>query len=807
MPNHHHALQLPAQLELSLRAPRTLTTAALLTQCAVRAPRRAQTNARSALMNQGRAPVLSAAQPHASARRLRGSALALALALSNALTWGGLSSAAAAATPSTAYFPVPHQSFDLGAHGLSYEASGARATITANGARANYKLLWQDFKLAAGHTLNYASAPTELKEISFLNIVKGGPRSLIAGTIESGLPHEMGTHGPKLNFYLINPNGISLHDGGEIRGFNEVYLGTEQVSSELLQRFESSNEAVSLAALTAAGSSELNLGEGMGKVRLVGTISSDNLIVNGSQIIIGDVTDLLYDNDAKQVYLPQQLKLVSSTNRIDIGGALDTATGQGSTYRAYLATQGLTAAAAADTVKARLNSGEFIDHSDSQTIGSVEDLNAVDWSEPELKLWLTDNLSLDEEQYAALHTKMEAEGFSGQVDFDGAFNAISYEGVVEQGGCYGLFTELNGAHIANLKLYGASLELDRDYAAYDQPLKVGALAGAMSNSTLHNVEVSDFNFTFPRRWSGADQLSAVMVGGLAGSIAGTTALSNVTAGLGLDTLDALEGSGRTWLTGATDAFNPDGLNHNALYYGHLAGTVRGSLEQHGVVAALAPKDWPLGAAWGHADDDAHWQIATSFKEAVDLAELRGEGAQVAAYYAQSGSGDELELQLKGFLKPFFIHDYNFMYAGPDVTHNYGELTDAVNAGFDLGDYFTLSGTQLDGDYAHAGCYEYDLSNRTADELGENFYFTYAHAGNTWDESAGGSESSVARSKRPDGLLGSGTLNINQKPITVDLGDQTITEGEEGAINLTPGEDTIDNYGEWARLKVTAAITT
>ena len=705
------------------------------------------------------------------------------LALAALLLWGGAANAAE--------FPQFHRDFDPGKAQVSYGNETAYTkVVTGLGNRSNYQLIWQNFDVGAQRVLKFGvDGSNTHDQVSFLNVVKGGPRSVIAGEISPV------AGGPNINFYLINPNGITLEKTGRINQFNQVYLGTEQVSSQLLQQAETSTTAISLDDLKLSNqfTSSADFAPGMGKVRLLGYINADHLTVNGSQIIISDFKAMVStnagDDNLPQVSLPDTLLLNSSTNRIDIGGTLDEPAEHG-TYREYLAQQGLKAAAAADTVKASLEPGEFIDHSAATAITSVGELQDVAWSDPTLKLWLANNLSLDERDYAQLHEAMVDQGFSGQVDLDGAFNAVSYEGVVEQGGSYGLFTELNGAHITNLKLYGASLELSRDFTANGLPLKVGALAGAMSNSTLHNVEVSDFNFTFPRRWSGADQLSAVMVGGLAGSIDGTTALTNVTAGLGLDTLDALEGSGRTWLSGTTDVINPDGL-----YYGHLAGTVRGSLEQHGVVAALAPKEWPDGAAWGHADDGAQWQIAPSFQAALAAAEKRGEGAMVADYYAQSGSGDELELALKGFLKPFFIHDYNFRYAGQDVTHNYGELTDAVNAGFDLSDYFTLSGTQLDGDYAHAGCYEYDLSNRTADELGENFYFTYAHAGNTWDESAGGSDSSAARRERPDGLLGTGTLNINQKPITVDLGDQTITEGEEGAINLTPGEDTIDNYGE------------
>ncbi|MDT3663489.1 MAG: hypothetical protein ROM54_08260, partial [Anaerobiospirillum sp.] len=323
------------------------------------------------------------------------SSMALALVLTAATTL----TPAQAGQPNHIDFPVPHDDYNLAANGLTYDGNQEFATIAADGRKANYKIIWKDFKLGENAKLNFVSESTDLNEISFLNIVKGGPRSEIRGIIEKGQWSNT-KPGPDINFYLINPNGITLN--GEINGFKQVYLGTEQVSSDLLKLADTSDSALSINDLKLSNQftrEELDLksGEfapGMGKVRLLGRISTDNLVVNGSQIIIGNFDDVMLSDPSGDIGdggLPERFELHSSTNRIDIGGELDAkVNGSGFTFREYLKENGLRAAEGAEaTVRSALNEGEFIDHSDQVTIASYEDF-FTDWSQP--KFWLADNL-------------------------------------------------------------------------------------------------------------------------------------------------------------------------------------------------------------------------------------------------------------------------------------------------------------------------------------------------------------------------------------------------------------------------------
>lgn len=700
------------------------------------------------------------------------------LALALALLFSG-TQLASAATPSPTNFPQSHASYDFKAHGLRYEGSEYFAYIQALDKKANYKLLWQDFHLEKGHTLQYVPNADGPKEVSFLNIVKGGPRSLIQGEIKAGyLDSADNANLPKVNFYLINPNGISLQ--GSMLNFNDVYLSTEQVSSDLLQRFDRAESAVTLPELTAADCSDLNLGEGMGKVRLLGKVQAQNLLVNGSQIIIHDVEDVL--SDADKAKMPASVELVSSTNRIDIGGPLDeTIAGSDTTYRDYLKEQGLEAAPGADaTLQAALKPGQYVDHSAQVAIGNVGDFDkaAIDWSAP--KLWLVDDLELNKDEYAKLQTlfaERTASGYHGNLELDGAYNTIVYKGEVTTSGAHGLFGALNGANISNLKIYGSSLHLASDLPS-DQELnlQIGALAGTMTDTTLHNVAVQDFTVTGPYGYAPDIKLGAIKVGGLAGTIGGHTKLTNVSANLGRAERD---------------------LTHNAyadsVISGHLTGYASGDLVQHGIVLAGGAEALEVQALGERADDALGWEISTSFEQAAQAADGRGDAWQ-DFYVTTEGAGE-----LKGFLKPYFVHDYTFTYDG--TSHNYQELTDAVNEGFDLNDYFEVD---WGSDCSNAGEYYFDLTGRPesvfdserigATDFGENFYVTYSHAGETW---AG--DGAAERRERADVLSGYGTIVIKKKPVEVVIGEQTVMRGDEDSLNLTVSADTIDNLKDLTAL--------
>ena len=640
---------------------------------------------------------------------------------------------------------------------VKYDVGPSDATVTGLGNRSNYKVIWDSFDLypRANNSLHFAvDSQNKQPEVSFLNIVKGGQRSLIMGDIDT-----VSSAGHDINFYLINPNGITLY--GDITGFKQVYLGTEQVSSELLKLADTSASALSINDLKLSNQftrEELDLesGEfapGMGKVRLLGRIATDNLVVNGSQIIIGNFNNLMLSDPSGGTVsggLPERFELHSSTNRIDIGGELDAkVNGSGFTFREYLKENGLRAAEGAEaTLRSSLNEGEFIDHSGQVAIASEGFYsNSVDWSHP--KFWLVDNLDLDATGYEELQAELAAYGLTG-LELDGAFNTIRYEGEITGSGSYGLFPELKDATISNLKIADSELYLSSDLTfTGNLDLSIGALAGKMSNTTLHNVEVKDFYFRAGRNLD-PSYVGTIEVGGLAGQIDGANKFTNVSANLSSASMEAID----------------QALYRDHITYGHLAGWVQGSLDQRGLVVAPIGPD-TIAPAVGARDAAATgWDIATSFEEAQAAAEVRQESDLVDLYYV--GNSDGSELQLKGFLKPYFVHDFNFMYAGKDATHDYSALTDAVNEGFDLGAYFTLP-DNFGQDYSDAGTYTFKLTDCTNDRFGENFYFTYSRADATWDQEAGAKPADFP--ERSEGLDGVGALVIHKKPIELVIKDQ------------------------------------
>ena len=464
--------------------------------------------------------------------------LALALALT----------AAATLTPAQAGGVFPQLGKAACNSSVKYDVGSSDATVTGLGNRSNYKVIWDSFDLypRANHNLLFeVDSQNKQPEVSFLNIVKGGQRSLIMGDIKA-----VSSAGRDINFYLINPNGITLYS--DIVGFKQVYLGTEQVSSELLKLADTSNSALSINDLKLSNQftrEELDLesGEfapGMGKVRLLGRIATDNLVVNGSQIIIDNFNDLMLPDQSGDTVsggLPERFELHSSTNRIDIGGELDAKSDNSNlTFRAYLNENGLRAAEGENaTLRSSLNEGEFIDHSGQVAISSEGFYsNPVDWSHP--KFWLVDNLDLDEDEYEELRTKLAAHDLTG-LELDGAFNTIKYEGEINGSGSYGLFPELKDATISNLKIADSTLNLSIDkYYTDNLDLSVGALAGKMSNTTLRNVEVKDFTFVDPHVLGASIKVGAIEVGGLAGQIDGANKFTNVSVNLSSKSIKDIE---------------------------------------------------------------------------------------------------------------------------------------------------------------------------------------------------------------------------------------------------------------------------
>lgn len=615
-------------------------------------------------------------------------------------------------------------------------------TLSVIANKNNALLIWKSFDIAAGHNVIFDHEKKE--PVSFLNVVKGPSSSKIYGKV---LVKE-GNNG--VNFYLINPNGITVGDTGIISGFDNVYLGTAKPTQELLDQFKNDGP-------TPITMDKLPSSRGMGKVSLLGLSQKNNNIkVNAGQIIIGDIESVFKADNAKT-----KLDLNSSIGRIDIGGKLDNKIdpNQNLTYRDYLQNNGLVAAKGNEVKSDGTHEkGKFIDHSKQTTIDSVDDLTNVVEKNLSGDYWLANDLDISAKNFKVLG-KDNAEAFTGTLD--GAFNSIKYNAKIEQGGDYGLFYQLDGAEVSNLKLNEVSFDLEPQ--AYDSNVTVGALASQIKDSKLSNVEVVNFKFIK------TDVDDASHIGALTGKLTGNNSLNNVTASF----------------EAYTDKFLAKKQEQGSqMKVGVLAGSADGTINKSGVVLGASSKIAALG------DNKSGVTIATDYQSALQEALNNGmTQEEFDRHYVSSGEGDKLSFANKGFLKPFFIEDFNYTYDGN--VHDYLELVN--NEGFDLRDLFDHQ-NGLDYAQSNAGYHQFDLTTKKeADNNGHGFYFSYMYAGDTWDKNAGGSADLQDRTSRKDGLTGLATLNINKKKVKVDIADQIVNKGDKLVTDLN--DKTLDNFDE------------
>ena len=639
---------------------------------------------------------------------------------------------------------------------------GSRLTITSDKNKNNALLLWNSFNVNSNKTVEFAidGVQANTKPVSFLNVVTGPGRSNIDGSIL-----DVNNHNGKVNFYLINPNGINVSKSAVFINMNQVYLGTQKVSQQLLERFkDGAAPAIEMAALPN--------NKGMGKVTLIGTVKADNLKINGSQIVIADASNIVTADRQGSV------ELHSSTNRIDVGGAKqDKASFEKRSGLNGVSGKLVKASGAHDK-------GQYVEHFDQKAIYSIPlldnpyDSNNFDEIANDLngKYWLADDLVVE-----ANDRLVGDKAFKGEID--GAFHTIKFTGELSKNGQsadYGVFGKLDGAHIANLKVMSEKLVVKDDLKG--SKINLGAVAGTIKDSTLHNVEVVDFNYSFAQGLVSADSA----LGALAGKSEGKNTFSNVLSYYDVATQDML---GQKAALGQLK------------YIGSLVGNNEGTINTNLLVSGIsqAKSQYKLNAIAMGNKQDVSSDINSAYDKALQALMAQGKSKQQAetelnSTYAfslleQGGKSTVVFGANKGFLKPFFIEDFNFTYDGK--IHNYEDLVN--NEGFKLENLLSKNNT-LNYAQKDAGNYGFNFVTRAENQdLGHEYFFSYQYAGDTWDQSQGGSLALQNRTNRADALMGVGTLNINKKTISLELKDQTIEH--DGKPNLEINRDTINNYDQ------------
>ncbi|WP_281758099.1 filamentous hemagglutinin N-terminal domain-containing protein [Succinatimonas hippei] len=516
----------------------------------------------------------------------------------------------------------------------------------------NNVIKWNGFDIGKGGTVNF-------DKNNYLNLVKGSKSTLIEGNIIG-----------KGKVFIVNPNGVTLAANSHVSA-PTFGVSTAKFNDKMIEDF------------TQQGVIELT-GRGMGKVTALSTINTNNLIIDGGQIIIKAAENIKnYTGNQRLQHLVNgnEIKLKSSTKRIDIG-----------------ANENIVTSPDEINIAKDFNISKeegLIPHNWEISISSTDDFLNIN-KNLSAKYWLTNDIDLK-----TLNSPIsKANPFKGTLD--GAFNKITYQmDIGEQygnGGSYfyknlGLFAELNNAKISNISIENSAINInEKDNYAQN----IGALAGIINNSTLENIIVENFKVSFENPSYLNDTIN---VGALAGSIEGNNKLSNSISSFTKDT-EIL-------------------LSKENLYLGSVFGKASGSIETYGLVSGnLHNSDFKISAI---GKNNSTISIASTIKEGIKNAEENSTNNDLMnnAFVINQ---DKTTAELSGFLIPYFAEDYVIEYDGKN--HTYQDLASAP--WFTADDYITTNHPYI----KNVGSYDIDLSaNR------DKFYFVSGNGQKSFSSTA------------------------------------------------------------------------
>lgn len=292
------------------------------------------------------------------------------------------------------------------------------------GNQQNNVIVWDSFDIGKNNIVNFSNN-------NYLNLVKGKQASFIDGKIYS-----FG------KVFIVNPNGITIGNNAEIIAENGLGLSTAKISDKNIDNFIKS------------GSLEITK-KGMGKVKLLGSIRTDNLIVDAGHIIIKDHSNIKKNKSSHP--LEKDVQLVSSIKRIDIGG-----------------TQKKDLESAYNLSK---NDG-LITHFDEIAISSKDEFLNIK-NDMSKDYWLCDDIDL-----GTLNTSISTTPFTGKLD--GTFNTLNYtldlDNITQD---TGLFNEMQNASIKNLKVNSAI-----NVKNVNTNVNIGALASSIESSNFENLIIN-----------------------------------------------------------------------------------------------------------------------------------------------------------------------------------------------------------------------------------------------------------------------------------------------------------------------------
>lgn len=501
-------------------------------------------------------------------------------------------------------------------------------TLNISSQDLNNVIKWNGFDIGKGGNVNF-------DKNNYLNLVKSSKSTLIEGNLSGGG-----------KVFIVNPNGVTLASGSTV-SVPTFGVSTAKFNDKMIENF------------TQNGVIELT-GRGMGKVTALSTINTNNLIIDGGQIIIKAAENIKnYAGNQRLQHLVNgnEIKLKSSTKRIDIG-----AKSQLNLAKDFNLTQ----------------EDGLVDHSGQIAISTADEFKNIanNYSE---NYWLTNSIDLG----TISEPNNFANPFRGKLD--GAYNVLSFDMDVNydqnliQYPNLGLFAELDNATVKNLKISDSSIYVSGNNISKN----IGALAGIINNSTLENISVENFKVSFENP---SYLNNTINVGALAGSAEGSNKFTNIISSFAKDT-ELL-------------------LNKENLYLGSVLGSASGSIETYGLVSGNSYNSDLKIAAIGKNNSDT--SIASTISEGIKNTEEKSTDKDIMldAFVINK---DKSSAELSGFLTPYFVEDYVIEYDGKN--HTYQDLASAP--GFNAGDYIEANHSNI----KNVGSYDIDLSADT-----DKFYF-------------------------------------------------------------------------------------
>ena len=460
--------------------------------------------------------------------------------------------------------------------------------------QTNNIIKWDSYNIAANHRVQYDNR-------NYLNLVKGGGPSVIDGTL-------LGAS----RVIIVNPNGISVGSGASLQ-VNKLMLSTAHISDESIDNFANTGNL----SVTS---------KGMGKVTLLGSVETNNLIVDAGQIIIKDTANLKNENGDPLKHDPLGMsrtvvELKSSTGRIDIGGskAFDIEKNYG------------------------LKATDFVDHRGQTAISTKQEFLNIG-NNLSGSYWLTNDVDLGNIKESIGADK----AFTGSLD--GAFNHISYSMSLDGKNVAnaGLFSSIDGGRVSNLMFDRAEINISNTTA----DMSIGALSGTLDRAYLENIVIKDFNLNLN------NNTGSIHTGALAGTLSGITpsVLKNI----------------------ETKFTKLDAIATNDLKAGAFIGNAKTAATLQGLNVAISDKK--LNAI---AVNTAALDVATDYKTAIDKASKNFKDSFAKDFVTNNNIAYN-----KGFLMPFFTEDFSVDYNGK--SHQYSSFLKDKYQWFNLANFASLN---------------------------------------------------------------------------------------------------------------------